>query len=175
MSRTLRYVPLQWWTGRVGTSRPRRRATTCFGTFPSCLSVGQPGAAQQIAGPGGGFEIYILRAALPGVNGAALTSASDIAQMITQALSQTAPDLRITLAPNHQQLILVGSPYSIKVAKGLIDQLDVAQKLVVLDAEVLEVDENVAKNLGLQITTPVVGSTFSEVSPRRTSTETLNA
>jgi type II secretory pathway component GspD/PulD (secretin) len=127
--------------------------------------VGQPGATQQFAGPGGGYEIYNLRAAMPGLNGAASTSASDIAQALTQALSQTAPDLRVTIAPNQQALILVGSPYSIKIAKDLIGQLDVAQKLVVLDTEVLEMDENVAKNLGLQITTPVIGSTFSEVSP----------
>jgi len=51
------------------------------------------------------------------------------------------------------------------MAKRLIAQLDVTQPLVVLDTEILEVDETVAKNLGLQFASPLVTSTFTEVPP----------
>jgi len=91
--------------------------------------AGQPGTVAQFVGPNGGFEIYTMRAALPGPNGAASTSATEISQTVTQALQAAAPDLHITVAPNQQQLIIAGNPYSIKLAKDLIEQLDVAQKL----------------------------------------------
>ncbi|MEO6989929.1 MAG: hypothetical protein ABI346_00150, partial [Candidatus Baltobacteraceae bacterium] len=58
-----------------------------------------------------------------------------------------------------------GSPYSIKLARELIDKLDVAQKLVVLDTEVLEIDETESRNLGLSLPQPIIASTFSEVVP----------
>jgi type II secretory pathway component GspD/PulD (secretin) len=125
------------------------------------LPVGQPGTSAGY----GGLEVVSLKAAVPGQNGAPSTSATDIATTVTQALSTQAPDLKVTVPPNSTQLILTGSPYSIKLAKDLIAQLDVAQPLVVLDTEVLEVDEQVAKNLGLQIQTPVVSTTFAEIGP----------
>lgn len=128
-------------------------------------SIQQPGAVSNTIGPGGsGIEIFSLKAAAPGVNGAPSTSATDIATTVTQALQQTAPDLHITVPPNSTQLVLTGSPYSIKLARDLISQLDVAQKLVVLDTEILEVDETVAKNLGLQLS-PLITTTYSEITP----------
>lgn len=125
------------------------------------LPVDQPGAAASA----GNFEVINLKAAVPGLNGSPSTSATDIATTVQQALSGQAPDLKITVPPNSTQLILTGSPYSIKLAKDLVAQLDVAQPLVVLDTEVLEVDEQVAKNLGLQFQQPVVSSTFTEIGP----------
>ena len=125
------------------------------------LPVGQPGESAGY----GGVEVVSLKAAVPGLNGAPSTSATDIATSVTQALSSQAPDLKITVPPNSTQLILTGSPFSIKMAKELIAQLDVAQPLVVLDTEVLEVDEQVAKNLGLQLQQPVVSTTFNEIPP----------
>lgn len=130
-------------------------------TNASGLPVDQPGSAAGM----GGVEVVSLKAAVPGLNGAPSTSATDIATTVQQALSSQAPDLKITVPPNSTQLILTGSPYSIKLAKDLIAQLDVAQPLVVLDTEVLEVDEQVAKNLGLQFQQPVVSSTFTEIAP----------
>ncbi len=124
--------------------------------------VQQPGSS---AGGGGPIEVVSLKAASPGLNGAPSSSATDIATTVTQALQSEAPDLHITVPPNGTQLVLSGSPYAIRLAKGLIDQLDVEQKLVVLDTEILEIDETVAKNLGLSLTSPVVSSTFSETTP----------
>ncbi|MBC5824663.1 MAG: hypothetical protein GIX02_07490 [Candidatus Eremiobacteraeota bacterium] len=121
----------------------------------------QPGTTTGTSfGAAGEVEVYSLKAAVPGLNGAPSTTATDIATTVTQALSSQAPDLKITVPPSSSELVLTGSQYSIKLAKDLINQLDTAQPLVVLDTEVLEVDETVAKNLGLQLTQPVVGSTF---------------
>ncbi len=122
----------------------------------------QPGSVEP---GGGGAEVISLRAAAPGLNGAPSSSATDIATTVTQALQGQAPDLRITVPPNGTQLVLTGSPFAIRLAKGLIDQLDVEQKLVVLDTEILEVDENAAKNLGLSFSTPVITTTLSETTP----------
>ncbi|HKU67509.1 MAG TPA: secretin N-terminal domain-containing protein [Candidatus Baltobacteraceae bacterium] len=130
------------------------------------LPVAQPGTSSTaFSGPMGASEVYTLRAAVPGLNGAPSTSATDLATTVTQALSSQAPDLKITVPPNANQMILTGSPYGVRLAKDLINQLDVAEPLVVLDTEVLEVDETVAKNLGLQFSQPVVSSTFTETSP----------
>jgi type II secretory pathway component GspD/PulD (secretin) len=126
------------------------------------LPVQQPGSAEL---GGGGAEVISLRAAAPGLNGAPSSSATDIATTVTQALQGQAPDLRITVPPNGTQLVLTGSPYALRLAKGLIDQLDVEQKLVVLDTEILEVDENAAKNLGLSFSTPVITTTVNETTP----------
>ncbi len=109
--------------------------------------------------------MYTLRAALPGVNGAQSTSAADIAALVTQALAQIAPDLRITVSPNTNQLILTGSASSLGAAREMIAQLDVAQKLVVLDTQVLELDESVSKNLGLEFSTPLISTTYTEITP----------
>ena len=122
---------------------------------------------------GNGFEIYTLRAALPGLNGNPSTTANDVAATVTQALAASAPDLHITVATTSQQLILTGSPASIAMARDLIGQLDVAQKLVVLDTQILEIDETVAKDLGLSFPQPVVSSTFSEVVPTDANGNTL--
>jgi type II secretory pathway component GspD/PulD (secretin) len=122
----------------------------------------QPGSVDVA---GGGIEVISLKAAAPGLNGAPSSSATDIATTVTQALQGQAPDLHITVPPNATQLVLTGSPYAIRLAKSLIDRLDVEQKLVVLDTEILEVDETAAKNLGLSFSSPVVSSTFTETTP----------
>jgi type II secretory pathway component GspD/PulD (secretin) len=136
-------------------------ASTAAGGPP----VQQPGSAESLAGGAAGIEVIALKAAAPGLNGAPSSSATDIATTVTQALQGTAPDLRITVPPNGTQLVLTGSPYAIRLAKSLIDQLDVEQKLVVLDTEILEVDETAARNLGLSFSSPVISSTFGEVPP----------
>ena len=128
-------------------------------------AIQQPGAVTNAIGPGGSnVEIISLKAAAPGINGAPSTSATDISTTVLQALQQSAPDLRITVPPNSTQLVLTGSPYSIKLARDMINQLDVTQKLVVLDTEILEVDETAAKDLGLG-TSPIIATTYSEITP----------
>lgn len=123
--------------------------------------------ASNASGPA---QIYTLKYALPGTGGATSSSASDLAATVTQTLAAQAPDLHVVAAPNSTQLIMTGNPYSIKLAKDLLAQLDVAQRLVVLDTEILEVDENTAKNLGLQLSNAVggafsFGTLFSEIPP----------
>lgn len=123
-----------------------------------------------LVGDTGSLQLYTLKYALPGANGAPSTSAADLATTVTQTLGPQASDLHITAAPNGQQLLLTGNPYSVRQAKGLLAQLDAAQHLVALDTEILEVDENTAKNLGIQISNVVggafsLGTIFSEVVP----------
>lgn len=128
---------------------------------------GTPGATgQQDAGPAGsGIVVVKLRAAVPGLQGGPSTSATDIAQTVTQALQTLAPDLHVVVPPNSTELVLTGSPYSIKLARELIAKLDVRPVMVALDTEVLEVDEGVQKQLGLQFPTSAISSTFTEVPP----------
>ena len=109
-------------------------------------------------------EVVTLRAAIPGENLTPSTSATDIATAVTQALGQAAPDLHVTVPNNSNELVLNGSPYSIRLAKQLIDQLDVAPPLVVLDTEVLEIDETAQKDIGLLLP-PALSTTYSEITP----------
>jgi type II secretory pathway component GspD/PulD (secretin) len=127
--------------------------------------VQQPGSVDSSTAGNANIEVIALKAAAPGLNGAPSSSATDIATTVAQALQGQSGDLRITVPPNGTTLVLTGSPYGIRLAKHLIDLLDVEQKLVVLDTQILEVDESAAKNLGLSFTAPGVSSTFSETSP----------
>jgi type II secretory pathway component GspD/PulD (secretin) len=119
-----------------------------------------PGPGAGGGGGGGTAEIYTLKAALPATNGSTSSTANDLATMVTQSLQSQAPDLHITVSPDSPKLILTGNPYSIKLAKDLLGQLDVSEKLVVLDTEILEVDENTAKNLGISLSS-IFGGDFS--------------
>jgi general secretion pathway protein D len=155
----------------VATAAEHQRITDALAQLDASSVASAPGNGPPVQQPGsvdvaaGGIEVIALKAAAPGLNGAPSSSATDIATTVTQALQGQAPDLRITVPPNSTQLVLAGSPYAIRLAKALIDQLDVEQKLVVLDTEILEVDESAAKNLGLSFSSPVVSSTFTEVTP----------
>jgi general secretion pathway protein D len=133
----------------------------------SQLDVPPPGAS---GGEGGGpaasgVQVVELKAAVPGLQGGPSTTATDIANTVTQALQGSAADLHIIVPPNSTELVLTGSPYSIKLAKELIDKLDQPQTMVAMDTEVLEVDEGTVKQLGLQFPTAAIGTTFSEVPP----------
>lgn len=132
----------------------------------SGAGVQQPGDAVNTGSVtgGNGVEVITLKAAIPGQNLAASTSATDVATAVTQALAQIAPDLHITVPNNSTQLVMTGSPYSIRLAKQLIDQLDVPLPQVVLDTEVLELDETAQKNVGL-VLPPALSTTYSEISP----------
>ena len=129
--------------------------------------IAQPGSVQATMGLAGtSVEVVSLKAATPGVNGSLSTTASDIANTVLQALNPVSPDLHIAIQPNSTQLVLTGSQYSVNLAKGLIAKLDVTQKLVVLDTEILEVDATVAKNLGISAGTPgtpFLSTNFGEV------------
>jgi Bacterial type II/III secretion system short domain len=134
----------------------------------SQLDVPPPGAAGggESGGPAAsGIEVVELRAAVPGLQGGPSTTATDIATTVTQALQSSAGDLHIVVPPNSTELVLTGSPYSIKLAKELIAKLDRPQTMVAMDTEVLEVDEGTIKQLGLQFPTAAVSTTFTEVAP----------
>ena len=137
---------------------------------PVTTSGGTTVSGAPASGGGGPAQVYTLKYALPGQGGGPSTSASDLATMVTQTLGSQAPDLHITAAPSSTQLILTGNPYSIKLARDLLGVLDVPQQLVVLDTEILEMDENTAKNLGIQLQNAVggpfaFGTIFSEMPP----------
>ena len=126
---------------------------------------GANGGGQGGGGGGSGVEVIELHAAVPGLNGGPSTSANDIAQTVTQALQATAPDLHIVVPPSATQLVLTGTPYSIKLAKELIAKLDTPPILVALDTEVLALAEGTPKQLGLKFPTAAVTTTFTEVAP----------
>jgi general secretion pathway protein D len=125
---------------------------------------GSPGG--ENGGPASsGIEVVELRAAIPGLQGGPSTTATDIASTVTQALQGSAGDLHIVVPPNSTELVLSGSPYSIKLAKELIAKLDKPQTMVAMDTEVLEIDEGTVKQLGLEFPTAAVSTTFTEVAP----------
>ena len=126
---------------------------------------GAPGGGDNGGPASSGLEVVELRAAVPGLQGGTSTTATDIANTVTQALQGSAGDLHIVVPPNSTQLVLTGSPYSIKLAKELIAKLDRPQTMVAMDTEVLEVDEGTIKQLGLQFPTAAVSTTFTEVPP----------
>lgn len=129
--------------------------------------AGAPGGGGGAASGGGGGSIKVitLKAAIPGQNGSPSTSGADLATTIQSALSNMAPDLKVTVPPNSTQIILAGSPYSIQQAEDLIAQLDVPIPEVVLDTEVLEVDEATTKQLGLKFPTALLSTTYTELAP----------
>ena len=148
-------------TSNLTTQRRVADALTQLDTPPP----GAPGAGDNAGTAAAGVDVVHLRAAVPGLQGGPSTSAADIATTVLQALQASAPDLKITVPPNSTELVLTGSPYSIKVARELIQKLDVQPVMVALDTEVLEVDEGVMKNLGLQFPTGSVTTTLTEVQP----------
>ena len=67
--------------------------------------------------------------------------------------------------PTPGQIALFGPPASVRAAREFLDKVDIVPPLVVLDTEVLEIDESVAKNLGLQLGTAAISTTFTEMQP----------
>lgn len=137
---------------------PAARAAAPSGVRPQEI-------APAVSSPATGVDVVTLHAAIPGVNGVPSSSASDISAAVMQALSPSLPDLRITLYANQSQLLLTGSPNSIRIARELIDKLDALQKMVVLDVTILEVDESVSKDLGLSLLPAVISTTYAETTP----------
>jgi type II secretory pathway component GspD/PulD (secretin) len=130
--------------------------------------------AQNPAAPGGGggvpssHEVIQLKSIVPGGTGqgAASTTPQDIGAAVQAALQGSFPDLRVTVPNGTQQLILTGSPQSIRAGRELIAELDVVPQSVVLDTEILELDENSSRNLGLQLgNNGAISTTFQEVAP----------
>ena len=120
----------------------------------------QFGTASGTAG-NSSTEIVMLKSFVPGQQQGGV----DAVNAVTQALQAVASDVRVIQLMTPGQIALVGPPSSVRVAREFIEKVDIVPPLVVLDTEVLEVDESVAKNLGLQLGTAAVSSTFSELQP----------
>jgi hypothetical protein len=125
-----------------------------------------PGAPQNATGMGGASgnsttEVVALKSFVPGQSQGGV----DAVASLTQALQVVTPDVRVIQLPTPGQIALVGPPMSVRNAREFIDKVDVVAPLVVLDTEVLEIDESVAKNLGLQLGTAAISTTFSEIQP----------
>lgn len=149
----------------LGTAAEEQRIANAIAQLDGTGEVGQGGAPAPAAYGDGNIAVVQLHDAMPGQNGSPSTSAQDIASAVQQALGSMAPDLHVTVPANSSQIILAGSPQAIGLAKDLISKLDAPQPLVVLDTEVLEVDENSARNIGLQLPGATISSTWQEVQP----------
>ncbi len=128
-------------------------------------STGEPGNVVIGNGSTSSHEVIQLQSIVPSQGYGTGTTAQDIASAVQQALSVSNPDLRLVVPNGTQQLIVTGSAQSVRAAKELIAELDVVPQSVVLDTEILELDESSSRNLGLQLGTTSIGTTFSEVQP----------
>ncbi len=125
-----------------GTAAEQQRIGDAIAQLDGATTNGQP--AQPGAGGAaygdGNVAVVDLDAAIPGQQGAPSTSAQDVATALTQALGQLAPDLRVTVPANTNELLLTGSPTSVRMAKDLIAKIDRTPPQVELDTEIFEID-----------------------------------
>ena len=126
-----------------------------------------PATASGLAAAAGGSghgttEVVTLKSYVPGQQ---QNGVPDAVASMAQAIQIVAPDVRVVQLPTPGQIALFGPPPSVRTARDFIDSVDVVPPLVVLDTEVLELDESVAKNLGLQLGTAAVSTTFTEMQP----------
>lgn len=131
------------------------------------VNAGSPGASSGAVPAYGVGNIAVIQldSAMPGLNGSPSTSATDVATAVQQSLASVASDLHLAVPANTNEIILTGSPQSIRLAQQLIAKLDTPLPLVVLDTEVLEIDESAARNLGISTPGGVISSVFSEIQP----------
>jgi len=153
----------------TGTASQHQRISDAISQLDG--AAGAPGAqgansASGAAYGGSNIEVVELRSAMPAAGqGTPSTTATDIAQAVTQALQPMASDLHVTVPANSNQIVLSGSPQSIRLAKQLIDRLDQPPTLVVLDTEVLELDDNATKNIGLEFPGASISTIYGEMTP----------
>jgi len=126
----------------------------------------QQGGLQQtgpiVSGPAGtGFEIVTLKSAIPS-QGQGGGTATDASTSVIATLQQLVPSVRVSPLSTPGQIALIGDPVSLRLAKEYLLKLDVPAPLVVLDTEVVEIDETIANNVGLQLNPPAISSTFTE-------------
>lgn len=146
-----------------GTAAEQQRIATAIDQVDALQSNGTANGPPAYGN--GNIDVVQLNSAIPGQNGAPSTTASDIAQAVQQSLGSLAPDLRLTPLADKAEIVLAGNTQSIRLAHELIERLDVPQPLVALDTEVLEIDENVARNLGLEVPGAYISTTYNEIQP----------
>lgn len=130
-------------------------------------SAGGLAAGPSMAGAiGSNFEVVMLRSAVPNANSLqAGVAGGDAAAPVIQTLQELVPGIKVSALGTPGQVALIGDPATLRLARDVLAKLDVPVPLVVLDTEVLEIDEQVARNLGLMLDPPLLGTTFSEVAP----------
>ena len=126
---------------------------------PAPGTPGTYGSGSSAAGAS--TELVALKSAVPGQT----IGGPDAASAITQGLQVIAPDVKVIALSTPGQLALVGPPPSLRTAREFIDKVDIVAAQVVLDTEVLELDESAAKNLGIQLGSTVISTTYSESTP----------
>ena len=127
-------------------------------------TVGALDAGPQLGGGGlVSTTVIQLQNAVPAVGATGSTTAGDIASSLTAILGPSAPDLRVTVPANTTLLAISGSPATLKAAQDLLLKIDVPATQITLDTAVYEVDENAARNIGLQIPGAVISSTLGEI------------
>ncbi len=131
-------------------------------------TIGSNGEPGSVAAPGSvpsTHEVIQLQSIVPSQGYGSATSPQDIASAVQQALGTSYPELRLVVPNGTTQVIVTGTPQSVRAAKELIAELDTVPQSVVLDTEILELDESSVRNLGLQLGTTSIGTTFTEIEP----------
>ena len=145
----------------TGTAAQQQRISDAIGQLDG--TAGGAGGLPGTATFGGATtEVVTLKSYVPSSGGG---GGGDIVQTVTQMLQAVAADVKIISLPTPGQIALVGSPSSVRLARDFIDKIDVVPPLVILDTEVLEIDESVTKNLGLQLGTTSISTTYTETTP----------
>jgi len=143
----------------AGTAAQQQRIVDAIAQLDP-LPGAQVGQGASVSSDGS-TDVVTLKSFIPGQTQGGV----DAVAALTQALQVVASDVRVVQLPTPGQIALLGPPGSIRRAREFIDKVDVVPALVVLDTEILEVDENVAKNLGLQLGTAAISTTFTEMQP----------
>jgi len=143
----------------AGTSAQQQRINDAL-TQLDGTSAGAGGLPGTASFGGATTEVVTLKSYVPGAGGG-----TDIVQTITQMLQAVAADVKVIALPTPGQIALVGSASSVRIARDFIDKIDIVPPLVILDTEVLEIDESVTKNLGLQLGTTSISTTYTETTP----------
>ena len=128
-----------------------------YNPFPGSIALG--------ANAGSNLEVVTLRSAIPSQGQAGSGGADLSSSPVVQTLQQLVPGVKVSALATPGQIALIGDPVSLRLAKEFLAKIDLAPPLIVLDTEILEIDESVARNLGLLLSQPVISTTFSEVSP----------
>jgi general secretion pathway protein D len=144
----------------LGTTAQQQRIADAILQLDPPPGAQSSGAAS--ASGNGSTDVVMLKSYVPGQS----QGAPDAVTAITQAVQVVAPDVRIVQLATPGQIALLGPPASVRAAREFIDKVDVVAPLIVLDLEILEVDETVAKNLGLQLGTAAISTTFTEMAPQ---------
>ena len=145
----------------TGTAAQQQRIADAIAQLDPAPNAQGATFAQGGTPGGGSSEVVTLKSFIPGQTQGGI----DAVASFTQALQIVTPDVRVVQLPTPGQIVLLGPPTSVRTARQFIDKVDVVPPLVVLDTEILEVDESVAKNLGLQLGTAAISTTFTEMQP----------